>query len=825
MERAVDFAIVFEAIDSLALAPVLDKALFSVGGSIAKHIKAGDDRSTEIACWLSRLDRCASSTHRCESLARIATALGRMKGDEQLFNQIASRMLKEFDGILNPRDRYTMGCKLIVLLHEHCPDVAKQVFASFSKENEVSRLAENVEQGSFYVLALLTKSSCALARAGLLHDGDVRRICSMISEIHDPFLRVRLFSWLAFYYWREGEHGHFSTIVNTYIWRELDDLVDGDRELRFRAWVNAYGVVWLENRDRARDAVAAYPKSVRYPSVRNLCFALLYKQPSGEPLDGRGKKRPAILNFTDIHNLLTLCDELEVDHAIFSVFEGIADQIENPNQAVKLTRDQKAEISRLMQEIAGNRLPAADGVPHLGYQIVCKAQGFRIAGGSKERWMDLIFAGGKLDNLADRVYVSALLASYLPRKMRKQREQLFETAESHAEKLQSIEDRYQRYSAIAQASLDTDRVLAERATEKAFRTITVSDDRRNAAREQRLVDLAYNVDPELPLRLALLHDDDPAREQYRDRARQQLERQELKRELADFKQDIILRERDNEPNLAVAAWQSLGALNAGRIIAVDMNRARDMLACASNYPLETSYPMYSWVLSNVMDKYAQTPQAAQYIRDLFEGVARGAGFFFMMSGSSITFDFNPKWYHQDEEEIHAVVRSGEREVAIRFLNRWFENHVEEFVTIVDPYFGPDDLWVVMLLMQSNPNVDVRIVTGRTDVGNSGAGNVPDVYRSAWRDLCDQDPPYTEILQVSLVDSGKTPIHDRWILSKSAGIRMGTSLNSIGKKLSEISAMDSNELERVQYDVDKYLSRSIRKEGDERVAYELFELLP
>ena len=258
---------------------------------------------------------------------------------------------------------------------------------------------------------------------------------------------------------------------------------------------------------------------------------------------------------------------------------------------------------------------------------------------------------------------------------------------------------------------------------------------------------------------------------------------------------------------------------------MDMNRARDMLACASNYPLETSYPMYSWVLSNVMDKYAQTPQAAQYIRDLFEGVARGAGFFSMMSGSSITFDFNPKWYHQDEEEIHAVVRSGEREVAIRFLNRWFENHVEEFVTIVDPYFGPDDLWVVMLLMQSNPNVDVRIVTGRTDVGNSGAGNVPDVYRSAWRDLCDQDPPYTEILQVSLVDSGKTPIHDRWILSKSAGIRMGTSLNSIGKKLSEISAMDSNELERVQYDVDKYLSRSIRKEGDERVAYELFELLP
>ena len=65
-----------------------------------------------------------------------------------------------------------------------------------------------------------------------------------------------------------------------------------------------------------------------------------------------------------------------------------------------------------------------------------------------------------------------------------------------------------------------------------------------------------------------------------------------------------------------------------------MSGVRDMLACASNYPLETAYPMYSWVLSNVMDKYANTPQAAQYVRDLFEGIARGASFFFMVSGSA-----------------------------------------------------------------------------------------------------------------------------------------------------------------------------------------------
>ena len=38
-------------------------------------------------------------------------------------------------------------------------------------------------------------------------------------------------------------------------------------------------------------------------------------------------------------------------------------------------------------------------------------------------------------------------------------------------------------------------------------------------------------------------------------------------------------------------------------------------------------------------------------------------------------------------------------------------------------------------------------------------------------------------------------------------------------------MDSRELGRVQDSVEEYLKRSIRKEDGQRVAYELFELLP
>ncbi len=823
-QETIDFEVLFASLESLAVGPELDEALTLIGRAVVKNIENEGRDTLHTKEWFSALQRCASASDRCESLARVADALATANADEAFQNAIAEQLQSDFTSITNPSSRYSVGCMLIFLLNKSCPTLAKEIFSSFSEDGRVPRLAENVEQGSFFIVDLLAKASCALARASLLVDADVQRICTMVSEIPDIFLRIRLYTRLAFFYWREGVHEHFSTIVNARIWPELDELEQGDRELLYSAWVTAYGVTWLEDRDRARAAIAGHPRRARRPSVHNLCFAILYKLPFGEPFDRRGKPTPAPLTYADIRKLLILCEELEEDHAIFSVLEGIADLVGNANIASQLTRDQKAEVSRLMHQVAETRIPNADGVQHLGYQVVCKAQALRIIRATKAQWIQLVSEGERIENLADRVFVSTLLASYLPNRLRKNRADLFKAAETGTEALKSIEDQYQRYETLAERSMDTDRQMAARATERAFRTVTVADDSRNAIKERRLVDLAYSVDPELPMRMAILYDDDPAREEYRDRARGQIDRQELKRALADVRQDIELRERRNDPNLAVAAWQSLAGLNAGRTVAVDMNRVRDMLACASNYPLETAYPMYSWVLSNVTERYARTPQAAQYIRDLFEGLARGAGFFFMVTGTEGYLDVNPKWHQRDEEDVHVMLRPGERQRALQFLRKWVEANAQDFITIVDPYFGPEDLWVVRLVMDWDPRIDIRVITGRT-MSDTTSGTMAASYRAAWRDLCDQDPPHTEILSVSLVDSGKCPIHDRWILSKAAGVRIGTSINSIGNQLSGISAMDSNELDKVQHNVDRYLARKVRQEGGERVAYELFELLP
>ena len=821
----VDPTIISMIIEKLDTGPALDKALNVYCSHVVKNIPEDVHFVEVIEHFLTHLGRCTSATMKSECLGKIVNALCEIESDSDLLNRVTTSLLVEFSQITNPRSRYTVGCKLIVELHKSNPNLTNKIFQLFSEQNEVSRLGENVEKGNFYILDLLIKALCALARAGLLRDADVLRIRHMISSVHNPYLRVCLFSRLSFFFWREQEHTHFTTIVNEDVWNDLLLLENGDRELLFRAWANAYGVVWLENRDRARSVLSAYPKSVRIPAVNNLCFAILNKIPPGEPLDVRGKRPTAVLIYTDIHNLLALCGECSDDQIIYSTLEGIANQITHPDNAARFSKDQRAEVGRLMMDIAVKQLPTDDGIQHLGFQLISKAHALRVTVGTKGQWLDLITGAECMLNSADRVYVLMWLASYLPKKMKNERDRLLSISKIDIMTLESDEDRYQRFITLAEIATDIDRNLAVEATKNAFKLITGSDDRQNVSREKRIMDLAYSVDPELPMNLAVLYDDDPARDQYRERAKQQIGRHELKKQIGNYKQDIALRERKNEPNLAVAAWQSLGALNAGRMIAVDMTRIRDMLACASNYPLETSYPMYSWVLSNIMNKYSETPQASQYIRDVFEGLVRGASFFIEVTASSGKLEFNPKWLNRDEDEFHSIIHVGEREKGIQFLKKWLEKNADEFITIVDPYYGPKDLWLVRAVMETDPHLCVRIVTGHAEIETAILNQKSDAYRSEWRKICDQDPPYTEVLTVNYVESGKTPIHDRWILSKSAGVRVGTSFNSIGNKLTELSAMGTKDLERVVYNVEKYLSRSIREENGERIAYELFELLP
>ena len=819
-----DNRILFEILDEMELGPESDYATEKINKRLCQDIEEGTKPVSLLGeDMLCRLDKCSSAATRAECLASLAITVKKCSGTEALCSSIDQKLLEEFESIASPREKYQVACQLITTLRGRCPELAEKIFEYLKTPDLETTLSENIEQGLFYMLNLLTKAACALARSNILGDKDIQKICHMIGMVPYPYLKVNLFSTLAFFLWREKQFSFFSKIVNQQIWPMLSSLTGEDRALAHWAWTKAYPAVWLEDRDRARRAIETFPRVVRNECVSALSFALLRKQPPGEPFDDdpRNTNTSETLSYSDIQNLLHLCEETDEDFTIFSVFESIALKVTAKQSEIVLTLEQKTEITRLMLEISERRLPIEHRIQHTGFQILCKAQALRISEPSNLKWDDLIKEGKALPNAADRVYVLAHIASYLPSRKKRQSNRLFETAERETSDLQSVEDKYEHHYIIAMLSKNRER--ASRVLKEAFGAVVKTGNRNKSIKENLIVDLAHKLDPELPMQLAVLYDDDPAREGYKKRAQKQLNMLQLKKDLGNSKKSLTVQEKRSATDLPSATWNALGALNSGRMVPVNMVRLREILACAGSCPLNESYPMYSWVLSNVMLKYSGTSESQRYIRDIFEGMLRGVKFLFLMSETDAKLNFHPEWQDLVDNSTQFVFHAGERTKALKFLQNWLQKNAEEYVTIVDPYFSPEDLKIVLQIMKTDPHLEVRILTGKEGQKDID-GNLSDAYSYAWRCLYDHSPPYTEILVVGSVKTGVAPFHDRWILSKSMGLNLGTSLNSLGNKDSAIRVLGSAEVMQVHSTIERYYKKQVREFNGDRVAYESFELL-
>ena len=816
-----DYGLVLEILNLMTEGGEMDNAVEAIAGSMEGDFDESRPIEEFVLRFLEQVTKCFSSVTKVKAYSAVAIALAERQDASDLRERIHHSLIAEYDGIDGPGIRYRVACQLVKSLRPRCPALAHSLLARLQKVDDRSLVSENIGQGVYFLCDLMARGAYALAQSGLLNSGDIERVCGVYGQVQDGYRKVSVLATLAFYLWREDQSWCLSNVVNGHLWPSLNALSTRDRATVYRAWREAYAVVWLDDRDRARKAIAGFPSEARNECTSATIFALLTRQPYGEPFDGTGKAR-VLLTYPDVQNLLQLCEETDEDNVIFVAFERIADVVSGQKGKSDISRDQQADIARRMLEVAKNRLPIPHRIRHSGYQVLCKAQALRIHEPTAPTWNDVILQGESLGNSADRAYVLTHIAGCLRTNKKGRRDRLYSAAQEITAGLKSTEDRYNRYFAIAQVASEKNKALASKSLRKAFESVVHIGGKRSAMHEHRLLDLAYRVDPELPMKFAMLHDDDPARDQYRKRAKKQINRYRLRNDIGDSRSQLELRGEKDNPDLASAAWRAIGGLNSGRLIAADIERLRDMLVCASNFPFETSYPMYSWVITNIMMKYANTRDAGKYIRDLFDGIVRGVEFYFLVSGGKLSLAEPKRWLESGEESTHLLVHRGEKDKALEFITDWMRKSADEYLIVVDPYFGPPELDFLVAVMEIDPLLRVHVLTGRKH-HDSFQDGLPNVYSAAWRGVCDQSPPDTEIMVVGTGEGGAAPFHDRWILSKDVGLRLGTSLNSLGLKDSEISVMDSEEVRRVGNTVNRYLTKKEKEVEGERIRYESFEL--
>ena len=91
-------------------------------------------------------------------------------------------------------------------------------------------------------------------------------------------------------------------------------------------------------------------------------------------------------------------------------------------------------------------------------------------------------------------------------------------------------------------------------------------------------------------------------------------------------------------------------------------------------------------------------------------------------------------------------------------------------------------------------------------------------------VSDQSPPNTVIYVIGTHSQKVSPFHDRWWLTKNAGLRLGTSLNTLGiTKSSEISVLSEDEAKLIYSEVEQYISMAKYEHNGERIEYNVFTL--
>jgi len=520
----------------------------------------------------------------------------------------------------------------------------------------------------------------------------------------------------------------------------------------------------------------------------------------------------------------TLAGRLNTDWMIFFTTESIGDAVRASKNRYNVTRPQAEDVARRLSEIARNKLPVSRQISHNGYKIATLAHAARIGHAKSQVWHGLIGESSKLENICDRSFVTQIIALCLPDNMGKEQIQLLADAQKDIESIPWVIDRVDRLLGLADDLHRVDGILCRELVGRAATVLSSSGDDMLEQR-RRLVDIAFRVDSEFAKNLIDKFDDDDAKRA----AKSQLQLLEIRKSISEAEgrpdQEMAAQ------HLRAAEVSRLGSMLlksvlTGRVQHFHPSDIRGYLELAANQPLTRAYSLLCWYIENAVLRYAETDQANILLRPMFEACVLGAQLTGQISGKSLVRLKALRNKSVELNRTHSlIVTPKSRDEAIRILSAWFERSLISFVVIQDPYFGPSELEWLQLIRTARPECKITVLTSRRHQPPLQQGeDLEELYVNTWRRMYDQAAPIVEIAVIGGENTKQSPIHDRWLISEGSGLRLGTSLNSLGiTKDSEISEMSESDCSQKYQEIMQYINREKTEHNGERLRIVRFGL--
>ena len=736
---------------------------------------------------------------------------------------LEKKIISEWESIAAGWTQVKVGFKTAKILSGSCPEVARDILKR-TEEIRGQVIFDTEDSASCYIgcVRLTIRAFAGLIKKRAFTDNDIEILGELIRRVPCKINQISVWSELAVRFDLNGCAEKCKYIVEKVIRPFLVQNFIAEESSYNIAVMSCSLSLHCAHPPSALVIINGIPDVYSDIAISEICSFIICKKLPFDEFDTTVVAKGTI-NYESFLDVANLMEHLSSDVTVSSTIKQLVDGIDPKRFKKQFNNAQVADINRRINAIRDSKLPNPKFIRHEGYKILVEATMLRL-NDDRNGWSDLLARAKALPNFADSTLVMMSVAENMPRQEKRQALQIFTEAKERIPEIPFFEDRIHHLENLATAALEVDKDFSKACVKAAWsETMTMNQSELPRARK-RLIDFAHRLDPNFASSLASEASDDPGRDYARHQAREHIEIIKMRESIAIGEQKTIEDDNDLERCVEVSKMM-LSGLNAGRSTTIHLNKVRPFIEHASRMGMRDGYFVLAWVIENTVKRFSDQQSSALTIRPLFESARIATELTFKIAARKRAVFDSGIFAARNSNSTSSLVRSGERNLAISRICEWAKG-ATGFIHITDPYFGLEDLSIIKLIREFNDDIPIRVVTSRSHHSDLGAGQSwEDAYQAHWRiHVSDMDPGQVTITMIGRASTGEHPIHDRWCLSSSSGIRLGTSINSIGGlKASEISSISGDELSSLNIELNGWLTGLSPSNQGERVKRTTFEL--
>jgi hypothetical protein len=679
-------------------------------------------------------------------------------------------------------------------------------------KSQLSLLDDETSTAAILGIQLAIRAYAGLVARDLSSPHDLQRLRSAIERVGSVFDQAVLWIDLAERLWCHGRDTECAGIVRDHVQPLLDASRHGDDALRRMLASAALPAVFVGMRGAVDSLLTQLDAVERDEALIRAAWFLMRRVPVTDPYD-EAPHAGFDVTWARALEIVSLMEKMEDDSALYGLIEGIVDSMTSPRYGDAFKNSQREHMALTLSRIAEVKFPAPRFIKHDGYAIAAQASISRLRERKEAERMiaPLVERARAVPNFSDRAYVICIVAQAI--RDSKKRGELIDEASELAANIPLLFERSERLQTLSRVVAAVDHSRSRSLLQRALQVTVGSSDNGIARRQRSIVEELYRRDPKTAPSVASIMSGESEKRRVEERE-----------SLLKLKEALTSRHPSDDTPRAKrvmdwsrVAWMALGELNAGRAQALPPERTLEPMQYASVMSVASGYPIFAWAIENSV-KHRGT-EARQFLVPLFEACLAGAELALHSASrpGAAPVPREVKAVPSLSTAANVLIKDGDRQLGLSYIRDWLSEVRPSRLWILDPYFTPASLEALLLVQEAAPDCEVFILTAKS-VHRRVAAPYEDTYRSEWSRLSAQEPPAVTIVLAGTIPSERCPIHDRWWLTETVGLKLGTSMNGLGGRWSDIERIAATTTAERRATFGPLFAQSLRQFEGERVTF-------